>query len=327
MHNELKKLLHTAKGQSQRVIVVFLDVRGFSSFARIAESTDTAEFLKSAYTQILDDYFSHADFFKPTGDGLLILTEYNRDGLTDAVRTAVATSAKLVEDFPTMCDDDPMVNFDVPTKLGIGLARGSATSLTSEGKVLDFSGRPLNLAARLMDLARPSGVVFDESFGHDLLTEDMQARFSKDDAYVKGLAETRPLVVYSLDGYTEIPEFNKRSMDQYERYTEKTEKLTFKELEERAPKFRHPMMREPARTDNIEMHLEYPAVRSNGSKHPSIMRVGSLPAEYLRVAGKSYAVVDYADKVSQMKSVGVKGTWGVLTTLEYSVADDKEPVE
>lgn len=319
MHKELKELLHSAKGQSRHVVVIFLDVRGFSSFAGMAESTDTAEFLKSAYITILDEYFPEADFFKPTGDGLVVLYGYDREGLTDAVRTAAGRSIRLVEAFPTICANDPMVNFDVPTHLGIGLSRGAATALTAGDKVLDFSGRPLNLASRLMDLARPSGVVFDSTFGIELLTEEMQARFAQETAYIKGIAEDKPLTVYCLKGYAEIPEFNKRPMGNFERFTEPEEEIPFKTFEERAPRYRHRLNREPARTDNIEVHLQFPKARSNGSRHPSMLQFLSLPAKYMQVAGKSYAQVDYSAKVAQMKELGVRPSWKVRSTIEYSI--------
>jgi class 3 adenylate cyclase len=310
-----------AEGQSRRVVVVFLDIRGFSSFAGIAESTDTAEFLKSVYIKILDEYFPDAVFFKPTGDGLLILLGYDRDDLTKVICNAVDKSIQLVEAFPGFCDDDDMVNFDVPGKLGIGLARGSATSLTANEKTLDYSGRPLNLASRLMDLARPSGIVFDDSFGHRLLEESVQARFDEDIAYVKGLAESIPMRVFYLDGYTEIPEYNKKPMDGFARVTEPVESLTFRELEERAPRFQHLLTREPARKDNIELHIDYPAIRANGRKHPVMRRRGTLPAKYITVAGQSYATVDYSQKVAELKALGVKDAWDVETVLEYSVVD------
>jgi class 3 adenylate cyclase len=306
------------------VLVVFLDVRGFSSFAGIAESTDTAEFLKSVYLRILDDYFPDAVFFKPTGDGLLILLGYGRDNLTEIVRGAVDRSIQLVEAFPGFCDDDDMVNFDVPSKLGIGLARGSATALSAGDKVLDFSGRPLNLASRLMDLARPSGIVFDQSFGYGLLDEAVQERFEDDIAYIKGLAESVPMRVFCLRGYTEIPEYNKRPMDGFKRVTEAKESMTFKELEERAPRFRHLVTREPARTDNIELHIDYPAIRPNGRKHPTMRRTGTLPADYVVIAGDSFAVVDYTTKAAELRALGMKDPWEVSTVLEYSVIDDVE---
>lgn len=323
MHKELHKLLHDAEGQSQRVVVVFLDVRGFSSFAKIAESTDTAEFLKMAYIKILDEFFPDAEFFKPTGDGLLILLSYNRKNLTKVVRNAVDKSIEIIEEFPAFFDGDEMVNFDVPSRLGIGLARGSATSLTAAGKVLDYSGRPLNLASRLMDLARPAGIVFDQRFGYRLLESSVQERFRQDSAYVKGLAESKPMSVYCLDGFTEIPESNKRPLDGFVRFTEPREKLSFKELQER-DRYRHTLSRQPARTDNIEMHIQYPRVMANGKKHPSIYQFATLPAEYGTAGGYAFAVVDYQAKVAELKKKGVKDQWEIATVLEYSVAEEDE---
>ncbi|HKB52167.1 MAG TPA: hypothetical protein VKC63_12170 [Solirubrobacterales bacterium] len=321
MHREFRKLLHLAEGQSQWVVATFLDVRGFSSFAGIAESTDTAEFLKSVYLRILDDYFPNADFFKPTGDGLMILEGYTRETLEERVKAGVETSVRLVKEFPSLCDDDPMVNFDVPAELGVGLARGSATSLTADGKVLDFSGRPLNLAARLMDLARPSGVVFDESLGLELLPDEVREQFTRDTAYVKGLAEDVPLTVFCMSGYTRIPEYNKSPMNRFIRFTEPEETITFKDLQERGPTYRHPLKRKPAKQDGIEVHVKYPLVRANKTKHPKLDRAATVTATYLHAAGRDYALVDYSSLITRIDASGVKGPWRVRIAVEYSIVD------
>jgi hypothetical protein len=211
-----------------------------------------------------------------------------------------------------------MINFDVPSELGIGLSRGSATSLTAGKKVLDYSGRPLNLASRLMDLARPSGVVFDSRFGFNLLDPEMKKRFREDSAYVKGLAESRPMAVYCLDGYTEIPESNKHPLDGFVRHYEPVEKITFKELDERG-KYRHRLKLEPARTDNIEAQIWYPKILQNGKKHPTFTNSEFLSAQFELVAGIPTATVDYRARVAELKSRGIKPGWPVSIMVEYSV--------
>jgi class 3 adenylate cyclase len=318
MHEELRKLLHSAEGQSRRVVVVFLDVRGFSSFAGIAESTDTAEFLKTVYIKILDEYFPDAAFFKPTGDGLLILLDYTRQNLMKVAQSAVTKSIEIIEGFAEFCKDDPMINFVVPTKIGVGLARGSATSLTADDKVLDYSGRPLNLASRLMDLARPSGIVFEKDFDFRLLDEKTQKRFEPEDVFVKGLAESKPMKIYRLASHVEIPEYSKNPLDGFIRNSEPEEKLTFKTLERRG-RFRHRLRKEPARTDNIEVHLRYPRVLQDGTKADDMRKIATLPAEFKSVAGEAYAVVDYRSKIAEMKAHGLKGNWKVSIVIEYSV--------
>jgi len=302
-------------------VVTFLDVRGFSSFAKIAESSDTAEFLKSIYNTMLDDYFSDADFFKPTGDGLLVLYRYDRGSLTQTVRSAVSRSVSLVEAFPSMCDEDPMVNFEVPTGLGVGLARGAATSLTSGEEVLDYSGRPLNLASRLMDLARPAGVVFDSSLGHDLLEEGTQRRFVKESAYVRGISEDEPIDVYCLKDLVQIPAHNKSPMNRFKRHTEATDTLTLRELSERGP-YSHRLTSEPARKDDIEVHVAWPKVRKNGSKHPRLITTRSVRAAYKQRQNEHLATIDYRPIVKEIQELGVKATWSIRLTAEYSVRDD-----
>ena len=50
-----------------------------------------------------------------------------------------------------------MITFELPPDIGIGVARGSATRISTQDGILDYSGRPLNLAARLVNFARPRG--------------------------------------------------------------------------------------------------------------------------------------------------------------------------
>jgi class 3 adenylate cyclase len=318
MHRGIRDLLHSAHGRFEHVVVLLLDIRGFSSFAKIAESPDAAEFLKVAYISMLDQELSGATFFKLTGDGLLVLFGYARETLTEVVRNAVGISLRLLERFPTICDGDPMVNFDVPKQLGIGLARGGATALVSDETVLDYSGRPLNLASRLMDLARPSGVVFPGDFGIELLDEETRRRFAQDEVYIKGLAEDIPMTVHYLRNLTRIPAFNKAPLNRFERYTELPETRTLRQLEEMG-RFRHPLSQKPAQTDDIQVHISYPATTASGNKHPTLVWSPSARAAYAVIANKQYAVVDYAPWVKQMKEKGVKPSWQITLTVEYSI--------
>jgi class 3 adenylate cyclase len=317
MHRELKQLLSVAKGESRLVVVVFLDVRGFSSFAKIAESSEAALFLRSIYTKILDNYFPSTTFFKPTGDGLLIILDYDETNLTDIVNTAVKSSLQLVDDFADLTLHDPMVNFQVPDSLGIGLARGAATALISGDKVLDYSGRPLNLASRLMDLARPRGVVFSETLGWDLLEDEYAEQFKSDKVYVKGLAEDQPMTVYIAEDMVALPESSKRPINRYEREATDEQELTFKQLQERG-KFLHELPSQPALTDNITAYVRYPKATATGRRNPSLHSIAQFSAEYVERRGKYFAGVQYKDVVQRLSAAGVKPTWPVRIFIEFS---------
>jgi class 3 adenylate cyclase len=317
---ELRDLLKSATDESQHVVVLFLDVRGFSSFAKIAQSADAADFLKSVYGTILDEYVPDATYAKLTGDGMLVVFEFERESLQNTIRSATDISLRLVENFPAICDDDPMVNFDVPTELGVGLARGTVTCLKSGNTILDYSGRALNLASRLMDLARPSGVVFDGTFGFELLDENVQQLFVEEAVYVKSLAEDDPITVYCLRDAVTIPQVNKSPMNQLTRFTEETETMTFRQFQDRGP-YRHILTREPARTDDIEVHISWPQVRSNKTKHPTLWTFDTAQARYMHAANQHIARVDYRPVQNLMRELGVKGTWPVQLVVEYSVPE------
>jgi hypothetical protein len=79
MHRTLKRLLADAAGESQWVVAINLDIRGFSS-RMSANPSETALYLKKVYARILDSYFTNLSFFKPTGDGLLVVIPFEEAG-------------------------------------------------------------------------------------------------------------------------------------------------------------------------------------------------------------------------------------------------------
>jgi hypothetical protein len=63
------------------VVAILLDIRGFSNFAERGGSFDTAYYLRSIYTTILRGRFPDRDFFKPTGDGMMLIHHLPRTRL------------------------------------------------------------------------------------------------------------------------------------------------------------------------------------------------------------------------------------------------------
>jgi len=195
LHSRIRSLLPTASAESCQVVATFLDIRGFSSFAAQAESFDAALYLRSLYTAILDSYFPDADFFKPTGDGLFLVHELasQASSVPPKVSSVLARCVRLVENFGQITADDLMVNFAVPQYLGVGVARGSVTRLVSGDTVLDYTGRSLNLASRLMDKARPRGVVFADSHAAQLMEPKVASLFSNDRVCIRGISDQDPI--------------------------------------------------------------------------------------------------------------------------------------
>lgn len=317
MHRDLKALLPHARGESHFVIAVFLDVRGFSSFAKFAESVEAAVFLRSVYLRILEEYYPEPSFFKPTGDGLMVILDYDENTLSGKLADVVEKSVAVVNNFAAITAEDQMINFEVPTLLGIGISRGAATALVSDGKTLDYSGRPLNMAARLMDLARPSGVVFSANVGPELLPAEILDEFVSESVYIKGIAEIEPTEILYLKDRTVISPINKRPLTAKPSKVLEAENMTFKSFVDRGPIFLHRLPSMPSDVDGIKVHVSSPKPKSNGTANPSVRRATVIAADFRERAGKFYAKVDYAVLAEELRKQGVKSTWKIRVQVEY----------
>jgi class 3 adenylate cyclase len=249
MHREFRELLEKATGASELVVAVNVDIRGFSSFSKTVDSLQAALFIKRVYMKLIDEYFSNRSFFKPTGDGLLIIMPHNEENLDEVLKKTITSCLKVMVDFSSFCSRDPLINFNVPGKVGIGLSRGSACRLFSEDKTLDYSGSVLNIASRLMDLARPMGIVFDANLGIELLPDRVIKLFEKDYAFIKGISEGEPIDIYRTKNIR-IPPLNKQPIgDMKWEVKEDTKKL--KQIKDFGPWFAYNLPSKPINLDQI----------------------------------------------------------------------------
>lgn len=202
MYKDLRHLLENAEGISQFIIGVNIDVRDFTPFCQNVDSADVALFIKKMYIKIIDNYFSELEFYKPTGDGLLLVMPYNEETLKRVSNDILKKCLDILYNFDNFFNDEPMIYFDVPKKIGIGISMGSACCLKSDEKVIDYSGRVLNIASRLMDIARPSGIVIDKKFNMDIIEDDIKKLFSEEVVYLKGIARARKEEIFKDSEFT-----------------------------------------------------------------------------------------------------------------------------
>ncbi len=113
LHERLRELLGSARAESCQVVATFLDIRGFSTFSAQGESFDSALYLRSVFTTILSSHFDDAAFFKPTGDGLLLIHELpqNAEAVPGIVSSILSRAVVLVSAFGQITADDFMINF------------------------------------------------------------------------------------------------------------------------------------------------------------------------------------------------------------------------
>ena len=80
----------------EHVIVLNVDIRDFSTFSERVESVQAALYIKKVYQKLLAEYFPDATFFKPTGDGLLLIYSFDDESLKSVSRSVVKTSLRLI---------------------------------------------------------------------------------------------------------------------------------------------------------------------------------------------------------------------------------------
>jgi len=276
-------------------------------------------FIKRVYASLIDGYFKEASFVKPTGDGLLIIIPYTESTLQETVAAVVADCLSILVDFSSFTTNDPMVNFEVPQKIGIGFTRGSTCCLHSGRKVLDYSGRVLNLASRLMDLARPSGIVFDSSFGIELMPEHMSDCFSKETVYVRGIAESEPIEVYYTHKYTTIPLQAKQPLDalKWRTVTSKTTLKEIREIGETTGVFCYELPTKPADPKQIKVKVEYPMV-VKGRRREGLLGYDEISDfAYSCETGSSEVELKFDALAKMLDKAEVKDSWSVEIRIFY----------
>lgn len=315
MHKIFRKALDTATGVSQFVIAVIVDIRGFSAFSQTRESPDTAMFIKRVYMKLIDSYFNFASFYKSTGDGLLLTIPFNESNLKEMAQKTVENCIACHTEFGDICSGDPIINFEVPEKIGIGIARGTACCLVSGENTIDYSGRLLNLTSRLTDLARPSGIVIDGNFGITLLDENIRDNFQEQYVYLDGIAEDEPIQVYFTKKFTSIPKHNTQPIAEKRwRYVEDTKSL--RDLL-KLHRFRHHLESEPASVEDIKITVEYPSVIDGKTSKKYVRFFDFGVFTYKVEAGEPTLMVDYPKLCGMLKLRQVKENTSVKIYIAY----------
>lgn len=263
MSNNLRDLLESAQGKSEFVIVVVADIRGFSKFSNNHESPDTAMYIRRIYLELIDKYFPNANFYKPTGDGLLMTFHFSdEESLREVAKDVINSCIRALNDFRNLCDEDPMINYgDIPKNIGFGIARGTACCIYSGDEIIDYSGNLLNLSSRLMDLARPNGIVVAGNFLKETIPESYRSEFLEAEVYLRSIAEEKPIKIFYLRDYVEIPESAFLPLKEDKWHT-MIQELEVRELAKLGPTVYYKLPERLKDPSKIKVNLIHPAMKS-----------------------------------------------------------------
>jgi class 3 adenylate cyclase len=315
VHRTFKKLLPGAHGDTELVVAINLDIRGYTRFSESVDSVLALLYMRKVFEKLTADYFKKASFFKSTGDGLLLVVPWEDHNLELVVAEVVADSFRLMREFPNLCANDPAINFPVPDRLGIGLSRGSASLLRTRRTILDYSGRPLNLASRLMEVARPAGIVADDAFGIDLLPADLRARFTPDEVYIHGVAEREPFAILYSNEYTTIGAELRRPIQEVA--WEKILKIhTLRQIRDMGATFRWSLPSKPLDPDEIHVSLRVGG-RAGGKRVKGVEHPITVPHQYDLEAGNPTVIASHDAAVQAALDYGTPINSKATLRIDY----------
>lgn len=317
MHKLFRERLDEAEGRSEFIVAVIADIRGFSAFSTQHESVETAVYIKHVYTRMMDEYFPGASFYKPTGDGMLITMPFihTQDSLREAARAAVGGCLRCLDEFPAICEGDPMINFDVPAGIGFGVAQGPACCLASGDVVLDYAGHLLNLTSRLTDLARPRGIVMDGGFALEVLPGEHQELFEEQQVYLPSVAEEAARTVYIQKGVVEIPEAARRPL-RPEEWERMDVRRTLREWDLAAPRYSVHLSKRPKRPGAIRVEMLCPVIRG-GKRVPGLVSHEDAPFDYELEAGRPEVILRVDEMLSSLREHKIPRKATVRVVIHY----------
>lgn len=315
---DIREKLGGAKGYSEFVIALNIDIREFSNWSLTVDSAQTALFIKKVYGKLIQRFFDDAAFVKSTGDGLMVIIDFDEDSLGQVVQKTVEDSMTIVQEFGSLCADDPIVNFDVPEDVGIGIARGAASRLANGDTILDYSGQTLNLASRLMDIARPKGVVFDRQLGVDLVPQATLRKFQERDLYLKGVSPRAAIRAMTWPDEIEIEPVNRFPIGKpHWRHVEDTN--TLRTLAQLHDQYFIDLEEHPPDASSVICTVVHDSVTPGGRRSKEFTSHFEYPVKYVDAAGEPRAGLDPKKLVERLKEDGIGPTWPITIKVSYRV--------
>ena len=183
------------KPHRREISVVFLDLRGFTAFAEMAEPEEVSEVLGAYHAEVGRLILQHEGTLERfTGDGMMIFFN-DPIPVPDPAERAVRMAAAMRERVADLAVGWKKTGFDLD--FGIGIAHGYATlgAIGFEGRV-DYGaiGTVTNLSARLCAEAKPGQVLLSQRVLNAV--ESLVEAEPVGDVSLKGIS--RPVKIFNL---------------------------------------------------------------------------------------------------------------------------------
>ncbi|HVZ81403.1 MAG TPA: adenylate/guanylate cyclase domain-containing protein [bacterium] len=155
------------EGQVQRAIVLFSDVRGFTSMTEKLKPQETVRFLNRMFTEFEEVLaFAGGEINKFIGDAVLCFFPFPEDNPEPAVKRAILAGLRLQDAFHQIQGTfRETYSESVHTGLGVGMAGGEVIlGNLGSARRMEFTliGDTVNLASRLCSIAEDGQVLVNQ---------------------------------------------------------------------------------------------------------------------------------------------------------------------
>lgn len=153
---------HTDTAKTVNALVIFVDARGFTSWAQRVDVFAFIDEFGEALHRLLRECFPQpAHFMKGLGDGAMIVREISEITDIQFLRKLLLDTLKAIDKaekaFAVACRDLSVHNgTHIDLALGWGVTKGHIKRIGN-----DYIGADINKCSRLCGIARPFGIVID----------------------------------------------------------------------------------------------------------------------------------------------------------------------
>jgi len=183
------------KGEVRHVTIMFLDIRGFTTFAERRTPTEVVDYLNTLFAMMIHRVnANHGIINKFLGDGFLACFGAPLSDGRDT-QNAVRAAVEIARELERMNSEGVIP----PTRIGIGLHSGEVVTGSvgsAEKKEYTLIGDTVNLASRVEQLTKQYGVVLLVTDAVWQAVKDEYEGRALDPVTVKG--RDAPVAVYSL---------------------------------------------------------------------------------------------------------------------------------
>ena len=169
---EHPELIHVG-GIRQKVVILFADIRGFSTLSENLPSEQVVTLLNEYYLPMFEIILNHSGYISNImGDGIMVIfgiPEYLPSSPDSALKSAIALQAAISrESSKRMAAGAPVVEFGIGIHLGDCIVGNIGSGSRMEYTVV---GQAVNIASRIESMSGPSEILISEDLKKALQSE------------------------------------------------------------------------------------------------------------------------------------------------------------